>query len=879
VIYCGNDYFSSNVDMGNYNDPLWCARVEFHRFEDGCCAFCGSEYLGQGTCGENLTWTLTPDGLLTISGTGAMEWEYNTAPWAYCDTEKITAVVIEEGVTTIGNRAFNYCTKLLSVSIPSSIVTIGNDAFRSCYSLKAFNVPDGVRSIGANAFSGCMDATGHLVIPDSVTSIGEAAFASCGITGVTIGSSITEITPSMFSGCVDLKDITIPNGITAIGEWAFQSCSFSQIVIPASVTSIAGNAFSWCEHLSAFVVDKENAYFSTDAQGILYDKEKMLLVAAPFKITSCIVPDTVITIGNNAFGYCFDLVELTLPEGLVTIEDYAFWSTGLTEITIPDSVTTIGTQAFASCDSMTSAILGNGVTSVGTYAFGDAPLSFLRLPGSIEYIGSEAFRDSLTKVVYCGTAESWTQIENYTREYILNRFLQFHEMQDGACIYCSDSGEIETEGSCGDNLTWSFVDGVLTISGTGDMEDFQRVTTDLTSAPWSPFEITEVRIENGVTSIGAFAFEGCTGLTTVTIAPSVTSIGKYAFCGCTGLTAIHIPDGVTNIGELAFESCSGLVELFIPDSVTSVGEQAFRSCTGLRKVTIGNGITAIAPYMFAFCDSLTSVAIPDGVTSIEYSAFQGCEALTTVRFPVSVTSIGYESFKDCSGLTTVIYCGTPEQWDDVWIMTYNNGFLLKAEMQYHDFQDGLCVYCGLAGVSHVWVEATCTTPKTCSICGATAGEALGHSFQYSITVVPTQTTEGALSGSCQNCDEVQAIVMPVISKAAYTWRTQSDPEQVGQGIATYVWNDKTYGEQAFCETFRYGDLNGDDLVNLVDVLMLRKYLANRDPFTGEAPFGIGVGADVNGDDAVDLSDGLFLRRYLANRDPFTGESAIVLGPQ
>ena len=819
VIYCGSGYMEAAVNIGRYNDPLFMAlrNLQHHQFQDGQCVLCGSKYLAQGICGENLTWTLTPDGLLTISGTGAMEWGLYDHPWqAYSDI--LRTVVIEEGATTIYTSAFRG-TDITSVTIPSGIISIGDYAFDSCYELKSFNIPDGVQSIGVSAFSGCLDATGHLVIPDSVTSLGDAAFSSCmSLTGLTIGSGITVIGRNTFGGCSGITEVTIPDGVTTIGEYAFQVCGFTQVVIPASVTSIAGNAFSNCENLTAFVVDEENTAFSTDAQGILYNKDKTVLVTAPCKISSCVIPDTVITVGDYAFGYCPNLTELTLGNNVVTIGAYAFWLCGMTEIHIPDSVTTIGDQAFAACDNMTVAILGNGVTTVGNFAFGNAPLTLLRLPGSIATIGSEAFRDTLTTVIYCGTAEQWTQIENYTREYIFSNTLQFHDLQNGACIYCSAADEVETEGTCGDNLTWSFADGVLTISGTGDMWDYEWINDQTNSTPWSKLVITEVRIEQGVTSIGKYAFEGCADLTSVTIAPSVSNIGNYAFSECTGLTAITIPEGVTTISQFAFAYCTGLTQLVIPDSVTSVAEQAFRECSGLTDLTIGTGITKIANYMFAFCDNLTCVSIPDGVTEIEYNAFQGCEALTQVRFPASIKTIGYESFKNCSSLTTVIYCGTPSQWEEVSIMTYNNGFLLNAAMQYHDFQDGVCSYCGASCVDHVWNDATCTAPKTCVVCGATEGEALEHNY---------------VDGVCSLCG-VEII---------------------------------------------YGDANGDGEVDGKDLLLLRRYMANYNFTTGESTIDAEAGADANGDGTVNGKDLLLMRRYMANYNFSTGESTIVLGPE
>ena len=198
--------------------------------------------------------------------------------------------------------------------------------------------------------------------------------------------------------------------------------------------------------------------------------------------------------------------------------------------------------------------------------------------------------------------------------------------------------------------------------------------------------LTSVTIPNSVTAIGLFAFYGCSGLTSVAIPYSVTSIGSYAFNCCSGLTSVTIPNSVTSIGASAFEYCSGLTSVTIPNSVTSIGNYAFRGCSGLESMvvaagnstydsrdncnaiietatntlisgckttTIPNSVTGIYMCAFQDCSGLTSVTIPNSVTSIGYSAFYCCSGLTSVTIPNSVTTIGERAFVGCSGLTSV----------------------------------------------------------------------------------------------------------------------------------------------------------------------------------------------------------------------------------
>ena len=165
--------------------------------------------------------------------------------------------------------------------------------------------------------------------------------------------------------------------------------------------------------------------------------------------------------------------------------------------------------------------------------------------------------------------------------------------------------------------------------------------------------LTSITIPNSVTSISYYAFSGCSGLTSITIPNSVTSIGDKAFSRCSALTSITIPNSVTSIGDNAFYCCSGLTSITIPNSVTTIGSSAFGGCSGLKSVTIGNGVTTIDSYAFSGCSGLTSITIPNSVITIGYGAFEGCSGLTSVTIPNSVTTIDGSAFKGCSGLTSI----------------------------------------------------------------------------------------------------------------------------------------------------------------------------------------------------------------------------------
>jgi len=297
-----------------------------------------ADIVDSGTCGaegdgSNLTWTLDSDGVLTISGTGAMkEYDPYKAPW-YGSSSRVKSAVIAEGVTSIGEYAFYNCTSLTSVAIPDSVTSIGDDAFSNCKSLTSVTIPDSVTSIGEYAFYNCRSLT-SVTIPDSVTSIGDDAF----------------------SNCKSLTSVTIPDSVTSIGKWAFSECkSLTSVTIPDSVTSIGDAAFASCTSLTGIWVAEGNSHYANDASGVLFNKDKTTLVQCPGAFSgSYAIPNSVTSIVGYAFDGCASLTSVTIPDGVTSIGRYAFHDCrSLTSVTIPDSVTSIGVWAFCDCTSLT----------------------------------------------------------------------------------------------------------------------------------------------------------------------------------------------------------------------------------------------------------------------------------------------------------------------------------------------------------------------------------------------------------------------------------------------------------------------------------------------------------------------------------------------
>ena len=313
----------------------------------------------------------------------------------------------------------------------------------------------------------------------------------------------------------------------------------------------------------------------------------------------------------------------------------------------------IGDYAFNYCSGLTSVTIPNSVTRIGVEAFdGCTGLTSVTIPNSVTSIDKNAFRGSGLTSVHITDLAAWCKIDFY--DYDSNPLTCAHH------LYLNGQ-EIK--------------DLVIPNSVTSIGEYAFYGCTGLTS----------ITIPNSVTSIGSSSFYLCTGLTSVTIGNSVTSIGDYAFRGCTGLTSVTIGNSVTSIGYRAFEYCSGLTSITIPNSVTSIGGSAFEDCYIQKNKFINNsaltsaknwGATLfddetdegllITDHVVVRCRPwVTSANIPNSVTSIGYRAFYGCTGLTSITIPNSVTSIGGSAFLGCSGLTDV-WCYAEEHpyiWD------------------------------------------------------------------------------------------------------------------------------------------------------------------------------------------------------------------------
>lgn len=616
-----------------------------------------------GVDGINTTWSFDRDtGCLTITGQGEMDGENLTRPWDEL-ASLITSVVIEDGVTSIKSYAFENCVNLQSVVIAESVEKIGNKAFCNCSSLTEITLPSKLQSIEYDLFSGCTSLE-EIVIPDDVTEIGNFAFKNCtSLSDITFGTKITSIGEGAFNGTAWLENqrdwviisgvllkykgadesVVIPDGIATISERAFEDvASLKKVSIPSSVKTIGYSAFWGCSSLEEVGL----------TEGLV--TIGMYAFRTCSSLNKIVIPDTVTDIDVGAFKGCSNLSDITIPAGVSLAKD-AFDGTAWMEnqgdfavlcghliryqgndesITIPEGTQIIGSEVFRENTTLKQVSIPSSVTEIQYDAFcGCSGLSSITIPSSVTKIGNSAFADctSLSEVSILGEPEIGTYAFRGTP------YMQDNLPVSGTC------------GIDGDNLTWSYQDGILTISGTGQMEF--EASTDA----WEYYadEITSIIVEEGVTSICYMAFRDCIKLETVLLPNTLEELDAQCFLGCTSLEEISIPENVTEIGYNVFGRCTSLRTVNLPSTLTKIGQEAFAQCSSLEEITLPDDLLQIGLAAFKDCTQLQNITVPEQVREIAEEAFENCTSLTEVIIQGSETGIQRQAFQGCTALQSV----------------------------------------------------------------------------------------------------------------------------------------------------------------------------------------------------------------------------------
>ena len=579
-------------------------------------------YLGEnsGSCGEDVTYSFDEStGLLVISGNGPMTnfSSYVQTPWKSFSSS-IKRVVIESGVTSIGDNAFQECTSLSTITIPNSVDDVSASALtetawynnqpdglvyagKVAYKYKGtapegteITIKEGTLSITASAFRDCSGIS-KITIPASVSSIGEWAFYGCsGLTSINVPSGVTSIERYCFYGCTALTTITIPESVTTIGESAFSGCSgLDNIVIPNNVSAIGVAAFSGCSGLTTITIpDGVTAIRNSTFMGCT-------------NLTSVSIPSSVTSLGNNCFRGCNSLTSVTIPNGVTGMEGGIFRGcSSLTSVVIPNSVTYMGAYTFQDCTALTSVTLSSNLTSLDNSTFqGCISLSAITIPENVNYIGASVFSgcSSLTSIVIPSSVNT---------------------IGTSLLSGCSSLMSIVVDKG---NTFYDSRNNCNAIISTSSNELISGCNT--------------TTIPEGVTSISRYAFSGLDCLTTITIPKSVISINDYSFTDCNGLASISVDEA--NPKYDSRDNCNAVIEtstnrlivsstnMMLPSGISSYNQNALRNCVTLR---LPDDMKTVNSYTFNYCDKLVTLIVPGSVTKIEESSFNGCSSLKNLIF-------------------------------------------------------------------------------------------------------------------------------------------------------------------------------------------------------------------------------------------------------
>ena len=444
------------------------------------------------------------------------------------------------------------------------------------------------------------------------------------------------------------------------------SRTVKEITIPESIESINDSAFSRCDNLESINVNENNNYYSS-LSGILYDKDQTKIKIIPRAIKEAIIPNSVTSIGYNAFYNCSKLTSVTIPEGVTTIGDYTFYNCSqLTNIEIPNSVTSMGYGVFQDCTSLTNVTIGSGVTNILNNIFnGCNKLESINVSEENKtYSGVDGIlcNKEQTEIICIPIAikevnipDTIIEIENgmFDSCRSLTSVTIGRGVADIGNIAFSKCSKLENINVSEKNANYSSVGGIL----------YNKQRTEMIMVPRAT---KEVDVPNTVTKIKNYAFYNCDNLKMITIGDRVTDIEieEVSFYNCSELKSINVSNNNT-----AYSSIDGILynkeqtrlvkvpraveKVLMPGTIETIGNYAYNDCTNLSDIVIRNGVKTIESYAFNNCSRLKNIIIPNSVIRIEGCAFNNCGNLNNVIIGNGVTSIGNEAFSNCRNLEDI----------------------------------------------------------------------------------------------------------------------------------------------------------------------------------------------------------------------------------
>ncbi len=486
-------------------------------------------------------------------------------PYAFSNCSSIKDIVIPDGVTSIGAYAFNKCFTLANVTLGKGIKAIPNGMFSECDDIKSIIIPDGVTSIGASAFSHC-ERLDEIIIPNSVIEIGEFAFYYCeGLGSITIPGGVKMINANTFWYCKYLSSITLCDGVREIGYRAFANCPYLEsVTIPDSIEHIDAWAFYQSSYYASieyneyegmyYYGNSENPYAvlvgssgSITGETCKIHKDTKIIMRGALSgsdITSIVIPNSVVEIGEEAFTECENLQSVVVGNGVKTIGNNAFYCcANLSDITFGESLESIGNLSFSGCNALEELVLPSGLVTIGEQAFAACySLKKVVIPGSVESVGNMAFSscillDELTieQGVKSIGESAFYRCEALTEVVIPNGVAEIGRYAFSNCTSLKSVTIGSDVESIGDD---AFYNTAIEKVYASDVKSWVNIAfEEKTSNPLSIANkfyvggklLTNLVIPEGVESISAYAFYGYEGLESVVIPATVVSIGNYAF--------------------------------------------------------------------------------------------------------------------------------------------------------------------------------------------------------------------------------------------------------------------------------------------------------------------------------------------------------------
>ena len=576
-------------------------------------------------------------------------------------------VVIRDGTVCIAGDVFKEHA-ITSVQLPDSLQKIGNSAFQSCKELKEITFPEGLTTIDDLAFYYCTQLE-NTVLPENLKFLGNSAFYACAsLTEITVPEGITWMSGT-FANCYSLHTLNLPNSLTYMSGVVEECRSLETLHLPAKLADISGE---WPSKLKTITTAFGSVrYVSED--GILYDTQDNSILFVNASITGNVtVRDGITKIGEGAFKSRKGLTSVTLPESCTVIDSYAFENcTALTDINFPEKLELIGRNAFYN-SGITSLKLSQPGLHVGSFAFTDChQLKSVEITSTDFDLMEWAFArcENLETVilppqVFRMEGGCFTECTSLTTVVLPKNITDVHGFKGCTSLKTIEIPDSVTRidynafSECKSLESIHLPDGVTNIGGLAFAHCYAlkeiNLPDSLTTIGEEAFRgvpIAEVVIPANVTEIADWTFYYNGELRSLTLPDGLKKIGANAFCGASKLQSVELPESLEEIGNAAFRE-SGLTSITIPGNVKRLGG-AFIYCKNLEKVSIAPGVETIGADAFLECPKLTEATLASTVTTIESSAFCGCKALQTINGGALIQSIGEHAFTSCENIEEI----------------------------------------------------------------------------------------------------------------------------------------------------------------------------------------------------------------------------------